>query len=67
MVPPCPWNPYTSGISEAIYLDEGLAYMFYQRKFDTTAWGKMYHRSLFLMEFVILKVGYMRIYLLLIV
>lgn len=33
--------------AKPIDLDEGLAYMFYQRKFDTTAWGKMYHRSLF--------------------
>lgn len=26
---------------------EGLTGMFYQQMFDTTAWGKMYHRSLF--------------------
>ena len=27
--------------------DETLEQMFYQNKFDTTAWGKLYHRSLF--------------------
>lgn len=33
--------------SESVGQDEGLACMFYQHAFDTTAWGKMYHRSLF--------------------
>ena len=27
--------------------DKALEQMFYQEKFDTTAWGKLYHRSLF--------------------
>ncbi|MCS2696490.1 glycosyltransferase [Phocaeicola dorei] len=48
-----------------VHTNDALTGMFYQQIFDTSAWAKMYHRSLFLMEFVILKVGCMKIYLLL--
>lgn len=39
---------YTCPVSaKSIDMNEGLVCMFYQRIFDTTAWAKMYHRSLF--------------------
>lgn len=33
--------------AKSVDMNEGVACIFYQRIFDTTAWGKMYHRSLF--------------------
>ena len=39
---------YTCPVSaQSIDMNEGLVCMFYQRIFDTTAWAKMYHHSLF--------------------